>query len=653
MKKSMAVGDERLAQLLIDAVIDYAIYMLDPQGLVISWNAGAEKFKGYSRNDIIGQHFSRFYTHEDRADGLPRRALATAAREGRFVSQGWRIRKDGTRFWADVVIDAVRDPGGDLIGFAKITRDATQRKLAEDALRESEQRFRLLVQGITDYAVYMLDLNGVVSSWNPGAERLKGYRENEIVGRHFSQFYASEDIERGLPHHVLEIAKRDGRFESEGWRMRKDGSRFWAHVVIDPVYDDDGALRGFAKITRDITDRRKAEEALAETRARLFQAQKLEAIGQLTGGVAHDFNNLLTAVIGSLEMLRKRVPDEPRYTRLINNALQGATRGATLTQRMLAFARRQELRVQAVDVAELVRGMAELLQSSVGKTITIETRFPPRLIKARGDPGQLELAILNLVVNARDAMPDGGSVMITAREESVTSAGAGLEPGAYVCICVTDNGAGMDADTLARATEPFFTTKGVGRGTGLGLSMVHGLAEQSGGALRLTSQPGKGTTAEICLPVAGDAEIAATTPTGEGRQEAAPRGRSARVLVVDDDPLVLTNTAAMLDDLGHQVIEASSGLQALRILRRGGPIDLVITDHIMPGMMGAELATSIRAEWPDLPVVMATGYAEQPFRIDPDLPLLAKPFNQDTLAEAVALHARAPTTGLVIEFRAR
>ncbi|HLN10613.1 MAG TPA: ATP-binding protein, partial [Xanthobacteraceae bacterium] len=495
-----------------------------------------------------------------------------------------------------------------------------------------------LVQGVTDYAIYMLDTEGRVISWNSGAQRIKGYSADEIMGRHFSAFYFDEDVRAGAPQRALEIALRVGRFETEMLRRRKDGMGFWAHVVIDPIYDDDGAHIGFAKVTRDITEKRRAEEELAQARALSFQTQKMEAIGQLTGGIAHDFNNLLTAVLGSLALARKRVPDDPRITRLLDSAIQGAQRGALLTQRMLAFARRQDLKVTAIDLAELVHGISPLLQASTGSRVQIETRFPLGLPAAGADANQIELALLNLIVNARDAMPEGGKVIVTARSETMRAPNAeGLRPGRYVCLSVADTGVGMDPETLTRAVEPFFTTKGVGRGTGLGLSMVHGVAEQCGGRLVLKSRLGKGTTAEIWLPAALVHEHGGSDGGGAlARVEAL---RPLTIVVVDDDPLVLMNTAAMLDDLGHKVFEASSGAQALRILRRGQELDLVITDQVMPAMTGTELMAAIRAERPDLPVIIATGYAEMPPGTDPNLPKIAKPFRQEDLIRALAQHA--------------
>ena len=649
---SESLTDDGRYRLLIEAVTDYAIYMLDPTGVVTSWNPGAQRFKGYAQDEIIGQHFSKFYSEDDRKAGLPARALEIARREGKFENEGWRIRKDGSRFWALVVIDPIRNPSGEVIGFAKITRDLTERREAELALRQSEQQFRLLVQGVTDYAIYLLDANGHVTNWNLGAQRIKGYLPHEIVGRHFSQFYTEEDRETGQPQIALATAAREGRFERESWRVRKDGTRFWAHVVIDPIRDDNGTILGYAKVTRDITERKEAQQQLEKTREALFQSQKMDAIGQLTGGIAHDFNNLLMVVLGSLELMRKRLPDDPKLMALLDNAVQGAQRGSALTKRMLAFARHQELKQEPVDILELVRGMTELLQRSLGPSVGIETRFPLVLKPVKTDANQLEMALLNLTVNARDAMPDGGQIVMAAREEQIAAGHVnGLAPGAYVCLAVTDTGMGMDEATLNRAREPFFTTKELGKGTGLGLSMVHGLTEQCGGRLTLQSRKGEGTTAALWLPVADTRpqaidqiqHAAGDTPKDQG---------SLVVVAVDDDGLVLTNTIAMLDDLGHTGLAASSGREALDILRREDAVDLVITDQVMPHMTGLQLAEAIKREWPDLPVILATGYAEIAPGTEVNLPKLSKPFTQaDLAAELARVAPIGRKAGRVLKFR--
>jgi PAS domain S-box-containing protein len=622
-------------ELLVQSVTDYAIYMLDPTGVVTSWNAGARRFKGYEAEEIIGQHFSRFYTPEELELGIPRIALETSEREGRFEAEGWRVRKDGTRFWANVVIDPIRDPAGQLVGFAKVTRDLTERRAAEEELRRSEERFRLLIQSVTDYAIYMLDPNGKISSWNAGAQRFKGYDADEIIGEHFSRFYTDEDRAAGIPATALWKAEHEGRFEAEGWRLRKDGSRFWANVVIDPIRTPDGRLIGFAKITRDLTERKQAQEELMRTREAFFQSQKMEAIGKLTGGVAHDFNNLLSVVLGSLAMAERRLKQGQDVSGLIGNAIKAAERGASLTQRMLAFARKQELTLEPVDLSDLVRGMADLVQRTIGAGVTVDTRFPLILPHVMADPRQLELAVLNLAVNARDAMPHGGTITIAARGERVVSSDDGLAPGDYVRLSVSDHGEGMDEQTLAQAAEPFFTTKGVGKGTGLGLPMVQGLAQQSGGKFVLKSEKGSGTTAEIWLRVAS----AEAGDFDDGPAEAADTPATPIdplvILAVDDDPLVLENTAAMLMELGHKVLQAQSGPEALQMLD-GNRVDLIVTDYAMPGMTGEELTQRVLATQPELPILMVSGYASLPEGTASSVPKLAKPFKEQELARAIS-----------------
>lgn len=631
--EDVAPTEEERYRLLVDAITDYAIYMLDPEGRISSWNPGAKRFKGYETHEILGEHFSRFYTEEDRATGLPAKALRLAETDGRFENEGWRLRKDGSRFWAHVIIDPIWSSSRKLIGFAKVTRDLTERKQAELELRKSEQQFQLLVQGVSDYAIYMLDPNGNVSNWNLGAQRIKGYRADEIVGAHFSCFYTEEDRAAGLPAKSLETARTVGRFEKEGIRQRKDGSRFWAHVVIDAIRDETGALLGFAKITRDITEKVEAQKALSQAREELFQAQKMEAIGQLTGGIAHDFNNLLMAVLGSLEMLKKRMPEDPTLLPMLDNAMLGAERGVALVQRMLTYSRKQNLNMTAVEVPNVVANIKELVSLSVGDRIFFGTEFPEKLPPVTTDQVQLETALLNLIVNARDAMPEGGS--ITVRAETVPGLPGGDPDQAFVRILVTDTGEGMDAETLQQATTPFFTTKGVGKGTGLGLSMVQGLVEQSGGRMTIDSSKGKGTTVGLLLPVAENPQIEITedpaTPTIEPDLPNTP----LTVLAVDDDALVLMNTTMMLEDLGHTVIEAFNGQEALDVLHKRGDVDLVITDHSMPRMTGAELAEHINKEWPKLPVILATGYAELPSGQSNQWPLLSKPFSQNKLQDLI------------------
>ena len=635
-------------ELLVQSVTDYAIYMLSTNGTIVSWNAGARRFKGYEADEIVGQHFSRFYTPEDQAAGIPALALETAERDGRFEAEGWRVRKDGGRFWASVVIDPIRDPTGTLIGFAKVTRDLTERRAGEEALKASEERFRLLVESVTDYAIYMLDPVGTITSWNAGAARFKGYTADEILGQNFSRFYSEADRMAGIPSRALETASREGRFEAEGWRIRKDGSRFWANVVIDAIRSPMGELLGFAKVTRDLTERRETQLALEEAREAIFQSQKMDAIGKLTGGVAHDFNNLLAVIVGSLDLARQRLETGGDISRYIDNAMTAADRGATLTQRMLAFARRQELKLGSVDCIALVRNMAGLLKSTLGSTVTIETRFPLSLSSAHADPAQLELALLNLAVNARDAMPGGGRIIVEGSEAHLqTEQRPDLPTGDYIRLSVIDEGEGMDEDTLARAREPFFTTKGIGKGTGLGLSMVHGFAEQCGGSLIISSERGSGTTVSLWLPVATDEEDA-IDDEHQGQSPVATSDQPLVILAVDDDDLVLTNTAGMLEELGHTVFQAGSGADAMRMLAEG-EVDLVITDHAMPHMTGAQLADALDESHPGLPVIIITGYAELPPHATKRL-RLDKPFRQAELARMLSIARQDCSAERIIPF---
>lgn len=532
-----------------------------------------------------------------------------------------------------------------VIGLAAAVYDrASAERAGREAavLRRSEERFRLLVEGVADHAIFALDPEGRVANWNLGVERLMGYGE-EIVGAHYSIFHTDEDRGAGIPEELLRQARQDGKSAGDGWRVRKDGSRFWAETTIRAVRNERGHVIGFAKIVRDVSERRRAQEALERTRDALAMSQKMETIGQLTGGVAHDFNNILAVILGSLELAKKRVqPEDAKVHRLLDNAIQGALRGASLTQRMLAFARKQDLKPVVVDVPELVRGMAALLKFDPG--IRVETHFPLELAKVKVDANQLELAVLNLAVNARDAIAAGGGVIsIAAREEP---AAGGLAEGRYVALSVSDTGCGMDEETLRHAQEPFFTTKGVGKGTGLGLSMVKGLAEQSGGALRLKSRIGEGTTAEIWLPASEEKAVPA--PLAEPPRPLRA-GRPLSVLAVDDDALVLDNIAAMLDDLGHTVIEARSGEEAVQLLRRTPKLDIVVTDYAMPGMNGLQLAEAVAAERPGTPVVLCSGYADLPETTLPNLPRISKPFDQAALVLVIeeAIRAEAAARAVV------
>jgi PAS domain S-box-containing protein len=613
-------------RLLVQSIVDYAIYLLDPKGFVTSWNAGAERIKGFQTEEIVGQHFSRFYTEEDRKAGMPQKVLETAAREGKFEGEGWRVRKDGTRFWASVVVDRINDDHGKLIGFAKITRDMTDKREAQQALLEAERRFRLLVQGVTDYSIFMLDPDGRVTNWNAGAARIKGYSADEIVGQHFSRFYTPEDLDAGLPTKAIETARKTGRYEAEGWRVRKDGSRFWASVVLDAIRDEEGELIGFAKITRDMSEKRDAQLRLQESREQLFRSQKMEALGQLTGGLAHDFNNLLTAILGACELATRNTDDPEKLKRMLEGIRNSAQRGAGLTKQLLAFARAQQLEIKQIDLKAFFADVTTLLRPSLRSNIEVVTELSNSLWPVDADDGALELVILNLAFNARDAMKDGGKLRISAENVVLDGEPDGLR-GEHVALKVADTGSGMAPDVMERVFEPFFTTKGFGEGTGLGLSQVFGFAKQIGGAITVASKPNEGASFTLYLPASRGANATET------RANAGPA--LGRVLIVEDDTFVAELAAGMLSELGFECTVAHSAKEALERLAGGEKPKLIFSDIIMPGgISGIELARKVRDRFPELPVLLTTGYSEE-VGGSHGFPVLQKPYEMDALAGAL------------------
>ncbi|MBV9288792.1 MAG: PAS domain S-box protein [Hyphomicrobiales bacterium] len=631
-------------QLLIDSVIDYAIYMIDLDGRVASWNSGAERLKGYRAEEIIGQPFAKFFTPEDQAREFPQEALATAARVGRFESEGWRVRADGRRFWALAVIDAVRDHDGKLVGFAKVTRDITERRLQQNRLLESERRFRHLVHSVVDYAIFQLDKDGIVATWNRGAERIKGYSADEIIGRHFSVFYTEEDRAAGAPARALATAASEGRFEAEGWRVRKDGSRFWASVIMDPIYNDNGELVGFAKVTRDITERMETQRLLRETQEQLAVTQRMEAVGQLSGGIAHDFNNLLMIIIGNLERAGRDAQglggSAANLQRAIANATRGAQRAAALTQRLLAFSRRQPLNPKVLDLNKYLPGVAEFLQRALGETIEIEVTGAPGLWPIEVDVPQLETSLVNVAINARDAMPNGGKLTVEAFNQTLDSAycrgNPDVAPGQYSLLSVSDTGQGMTPDVLARAFEPFFTTKDIGQGTGLGLSQVYGFVKQSGGHVKIYSEAGYGTTVKMYFPRAREHPDAGDDDGAVARGDAG----TEIILVVEDDKDLRLYLIEMLRDLNYRVVSAQDAVTALGILEQpSNKIDLMLTDIIMPGMNGRELFRRAREVRPKLKVLFMSGYSRNAVvhqgRVDLDVQLIQKPVSLQDLAARI------------------
>ena len=615
---------ERRFRLLVEGVIDYAIYMLDTDGIISNWNAGARRIKGYEAHEVIGQHFQMFYLPEDREAGLPARSLETARRYGKFEAEGWRQRKDGSRFLASVVIDALYE-ANELIGFAKITRDVTERNKASAALAESERHFRLLVNGVTDYALYMLDPDGIVTNWNAGGQRIKGYRPEEIIGQHFSRFYSNADQVAGRPARALRLALESGRYEEEGWRVRKDGTLFWASVIIDPIRDEDKRLIGFAKITRDITERRQAQQEMEKLQLKLAQSQKLDALGQLTGGVAHDFNNLLMVITGSLNTLKKVAGDDPKALRAVQAIDMASQRGAALTSQLLTFARRQSVNPQTIDVRDSIFSVRDVLETGLGSAVELQIEIDDRTWPIKVDPAEFETALVNLVINARDAMPQGGKVTVHISNVSVDD---GAATGDFVAIKVSDNGTGIPQDVVAKIFDPFFTTKPIGKGTGLGLSQVHGFVHQAGGTIGVESELGKGTSFTVCLP---------RSTVALQKQPEDPGGRAAgTVLLVEDNPDVAVASTGLLEELGYSVRWASDVEAALKVIAADG-IDLVLSDIVMPGKMdGLALARLLKRDHPALPILLATGYSDAARNAAAEFPILRKPYQIHELNEALS-----------------
>jgi PAS domain S-box-containing protein len=528
--------------------------------------------------------------------------------------------------------EIVHDDQGNPVQMLGICQDVTERRNAEMALREREQTYRLIVESVRDYAIIMLDRQGHVVSWNAGAAHIKGYAAADIVGKHFSVFHTEEDRQTRVPDETLRRAKQDGKYESEGWRVRKDGTRFWAHAVIDAIYNEDGWLVGFAKITRDVTERREAQAALERAREQLAQAQKMEAIGQSAGGIAHDFNNLLMIVSGHAEMLRKRLT-EPRDVRSIEAIQTAASRGESLTRQLLAFSRRQTLSPVVVDLRARIEALREMLGSSLRGNIELVCDISAGTWPTKVDQDELDLALVNIALNARDAMPDGGKIALSSRNASLRpGASVGQLNGDFVALSVTDTGTGIPPDVLPKIFDPFFTTKAIGKGTGLGLSQVYGFAHQSGGTVTVASEINRGTTMTIYLPRC-DAPVSMPRPTAEQSKGARAEGT---ILVVEDNREVGNITTSLLEQIGYRVVRAENAPEALEMLRQDETIDAVFSDIVMPGgMNGIVLAQEIETRFPDVPVLLTSGYSDAVQAAENRFAILRKPFQAATLEQAL------------------
>ena len=618
-----------------ESTSDFAVFALSLAGVVATWNPGGERMQGYRSGEIIGQPLALLYPPEDRVSGAPEAALHVATETGRHVEEGWRMRKDGTPFWANVAMTALRDSHNTLVGFGTVISDMSEKKAAHDAVLKSERSFRLLVQGVTDYAIFMLSPDGHITSWNAGARRIKGYAEDEIIGSHFSRFYTPEDVAAGVPFRGLETARRDGRFEAEGWRVRRDGSRFFAHVIIDAIYED-GELVGFAKVTRDITERRRASEQLEQTQRALLQAQKMEALGKLTGGVAHDFNNVLQVLRGNLELLESRHGRDSWSAERLSNAVDAVDRGAKLAAQLLAFGRQQPLAPVVINPARQLRAMDDLLRRALGEAIEIESVVAGGLWNTAVDPHQLENVILNLAINARDAMPDGGKLTLelsnATLDDDYVVALPDVPAGQYVMLAVTDTGTGMAPEVMEQAFDPFFSTKREGEGTGLGLSMAYGFVKQSGGHIRLYSEVGEGTTVRVYLPRSTGTAVEPPRAKAGGLKHG-----NETVLVVEDDAKVRETVVDLLSGLGYAVLKANNAEQALAVIESGVHIDLLFTDVVMPGSVrSTEMVRRAVQTLPALKVLYTSGYTQNAIvhggRLDPGVELLSKPYSRQQLA---------------------
>jgi PAS domain S-box-containing protein len=629
---------------IVDSAPD-AIITTDIDGTIQWVNGAAEHVFGYASADLLGKKIDILLAH----DGSLSRIFSDDKRTPEKALQVIGRRTHGSPGCFDVSFGRWR--ADERVFVTTIWRDVTERMAADAALRESESRHRALLEALPQL-VWSCGSDGACDYFNPQWEGYTGASADQHRGWEWLKVVHEEDRD-SLEAKWRTSLTTEAVFDVDARLRRSDGEYRWFKMRSIPVHGVGGGVTKWFGTATDITDHIEARDALRNsneelelrvaerTRERevalrqLHESQKMESIGQLTGGVAHDFNNLLAVILGSLALLKKAIPEGARATALLERAIQGAERGATLTARLLAFARRQELKVEVVSLQDLIPDMLDFLRHSVGPAISVGVDIPPEVEPVEVDANQLELALMNLAVNARDAMPQGGTLTITCRNGFGSQAN-GLPRGDYVQICVADSGEGMSEATLARAKEPFFTTKGIGKGTGLGLSMVHGFTAQSGGAMDIGSQLGKGTVVTLWLPRARG--IAQSKPETKGRAPAPPKTvKNLRVLLVDDDILVSMGAADMLIDLGHSVVEAQSAAHAFKLLVSECPFDVVVTDYAMPGMNGYDLAVKLQQAYPRLPVVLATGYAELPTKTAIEFRRLAKPYSQADMAAALEL----------------
>jgi PAS domain S-box-containing protein len=513
-----------------------------------------------------------------------------------------------------------------------LRHDIAERRKTHDALVESEWRFRTVIQGIADYAIFLLDQDGCITEWNVGAQRILQYSADEIIGAHFSRFFSEEEQQSGEPARALQVAAYEGKYGFEGWRVRRDKSKFWASVVIEAIRDENGALAGFVSITHDVSERRRAQVSLERAQEQLSQSHKMEALGQLTGSIAHDFNNLLMIVSGYAQLMRRQISD-PKHLKAIDAINAAANRGESLTRQLLAFSRRQPINPVVTDLKERIEAVHEMLVGSLRGNVKLNAEIPADIWPVEVDIAELELALVNMAVNARDAMPGGGVISLSAANVTLAKSDAvdQLE-GEFVALSMSDTGVGIAADVLPRIFEPFFTTKALGKGTGLGLSQVYGFSQQSGGTVVATSTVGKGTAITIYLP----RKHAALVKRPEASPSPAIVPSEGTILMVEDNPEVAHVSASLLEQLGYQVIRADNAMDALSELQRGSDVTLVFSDIVMPGSMnGVALAQEIGNRYPQLPVLLTSGYSDVAHTAASQFRILRKPFQLAALEKAI------------------
>jgi len=632
-ERTAALADANIHLMEAQRLADLGSWSWDVVQNRITWSdqlfeiygVDADRFQGIL-NEFIG------FIHPDDRDKV-QASIGAALRSGKNFNHEERIiRPDGSVRHLHSVGEVIRNENGAAVRILGICQDVTKRKEAERSLLDTEQNYRLLLKGVRDYAIYMLDAQGYVRSWNDGARRLKGYGASEIIGQHYRIFLPEPARSTDLAEQALAAAGREGKFETQLWVQRKDGSHFYANVVLDAIRSDAGELIGFAKLVRDITAQHNAQIALEQTREQLAQAQKMEALGQLTGGVAHDFNNLLMIVSGYAQLLQRRLRGD-KDKQAVEAIRTAVNRGEKLTRQLLTFSRRQQLMPVAVDLRARIDAVRDMLAPSLRGDISLVCDIEDGIWPVEVDLGELELALVNVAVNARDAMADGGTITLSARNVVLKpGSAAGDLSGEFVAVAVIDTGAGMPPEVLQRVFEPFFTTKPVGKGTGLGLSQVHGFASQSGGAVTVTSEPGRGTVVTIYLPRSTRAVAA---ERGEGAAWGGGAAQGA-VLMVEDSHDVAEVTSALLEQLGYRVVRADNGAEALRHLQQGIEVDLLFSDIVMPGGIdGLSLAQICRERFPNIPVLLTSGFSDAAQAADGRFDILRKPFELGALERAL------------------